>query len=192
MKTIVCENCGRSVTRPKGDEGRGRFCSNKCARAKQVMPSIETRFWRKVQIGGGCWEWQGSRSTNMGHGVIRNGPRGGSHQTGAHRVSWELHFGPIPEGLDVLHTCDNPPCVRPDHLYLGTQADNNRDRDLRGRHKALRGSANGRASMTEETVTEMRQRYAAGEGPLAIARALGVSYAAAYPAIKGKTWKHVA
>lgn len=82
-------------------------------------------FWRQVDTSGdGCWEWQGYRL-----------PRGYGHfaSSSAHRRSWELTNGPIPEGRWVLHHCDNPPCVRPDHLYAGTASDNAQDRERRGR-----------------------------------------------------------
>jgi hypothetical protein len=98
----------------------------------QCVP-IETRLWEKVQKepNGGCWLWTGG-TTNGGYGVIGVG-RGRLHR--AHRISWEIANGPIPDGLKVLHRCDNPPCVNPAHLFLGTQVDNMRDCAAKGRHK---------------------------------------------------------
>jgi DNA-binding CsgD family transcriptional regulator len=87
------------------------------------------RFWRKVRKGEECWEWTGFRVPPLGYGRFRLN----DEQTWAHRVSWELTFGPIPEGLQVCHRCDNPPCVRPDHLFLGTPLDNVRDMIGKGR-----------------------------------------------------------
>ncbi len=86
------------------------------------------RFWQKVQKGDGCWEWQGSRN-KLGYGITSL--RGRAIR--AHRVSWEIVNGPIPDGLLVCHRCDNPACVRPDHLFLGTQIDNLRDMRTKGR-----------------------------------------------------------
>lgn len=88
------------------------------------------RFWAKVGVVGECWEW--STRTNyhpMGYERMRVEGR----QWMVHRLSWVIHNGPIPAGLCVLHRCDNPPCVNPAHLFLGTNLDNNRDRDAKGR-----------------------------------------------------------
>lgn len=87
-------------------------------------------FWHLVDKRGpdDCWPWQGS--LYVGYGRIKDGQRG---RVGAHRVSWELHHGPIPDGLWVLHRCDNPPCVNPAHLFLGTPGDNVRDMHAKGR-----------------------------------------------------------
>ena len=81
------------------------------------------RFWARVQKGEGCWRWDGSKN-RYGYGFVSYGPRGAQTRVQAHRVAWTLAYGPIPDGAFVLHHCDNPPCVRPDHLFLGTQGDN--------------------------------------------------------------------
>jgi hypothetical protein len=94
--------------------------------------AIADRFWAKVEkMPDGCWVWQAARSVS-GYGLLA--PSGGVRgDRRAHRVSWELHNGPIPAGLWVLHSCDNPPCVNPDHLFLGTRSDNMRDCASKGR-----------------------------------------------------------
>lgn len=96
--------------------------------AKSLL-SVEERFWGKVEKTDGCWLWKGYR-TPKGYGVFK---MNGKNQQ-AHRAAWMLTHGPIPTGLDVLHECDNPPCVRPDTLFLGTNTDNQRDSVAKGRH----------------------------------------------------------
>lgn len=86
------------------------------------------RFWKKVRMGDGCWEWQAAGRDGR-YGVVRIS----EHFYPTHRVSWEMHFGIIPPGMVVCHKCDNPPCVRPEHLFLGTRSDNALDMVAKGR-----------------------------------------------------------
>lgn len=115
----------------------------------------------------GCWIWIGARH-HFGHGSIRREQR----SRRAHRVSWEIYRGEIAVGLCVLHKCDNPPCVNPDHLYLGTHLDNARDRESRRRRSMPRGEKHPRAKLTRDDVLDIRRRVAAGE----IQRVIGQDY----------------
>ena len=99
---------------------------------------INTRFWEKVYKSA-CWNWTGSLN-EKGYGLFRIGGRKGKAEK-AHRVSWEMFNGPIPENLHVLHLCDNRKCVNPEHLFLGTHQDNMKDMMTKGRcgiRKALK------------------------------------------------------
>lgn len=102
------------------------------------MNSLEQRFWKKVEKGSECWLWTGGiKSKEHPYGKMFVGKK---YQR-AHRISWELHNGSIPEGMHVLHKCDNPRCVRPDHLFLGNHAQNMEDMISKGRKKACSGEA---------------------------------------------------
>ena len=93
------------------------------------MKTVEERFWSKVKKGAECWEWTGAvNKRNKGYGRLDiNGK-----QVRAHRLSYEIHYGPIPKGMEVCHICDNPPCVRPSHLFIGTHKDNMIDAGAKG------------------------------------------------------------
>lgn len=152
-----------------------------------VTLPIEERFWPKVRGGAPdeCWEWQASR-TPGGYGRIGCGDRVGGWAA-AHRVSWELHHGPIPSGLLVLHRCDNPPCVNPAHLFLGTHADNGADRDAKGRRNDARGERHASARLTVEQVREIRAQL--GDVPKKeLARRYGVRYQSIQAIASGKSW----
>jgi hypothetical protein len=144
-----CEHCGETFeTRTVYVKaGKGRFCSLPCAQVGR-HPSAEDRFWAKVQKTDSCWVWTAATDSD-GYGVF-NAP---GHRA-AHPFSYELHNGPIPEGLCVLHKCDNPPCVRPDHLFLGTKKDNAVDMAIKGRCRTTR--------LTPEQVIAIRSRYREG------------------------------
>ena len=163
--------------------------------------TLEERFWAKVDRHqeGECWLWTAYRAP-LGYGEI--GVSG--HRTArAHRVSWEIHNGPIPDGLFVLHRCDNPPCVNPAHLFLGTIADNSRDMVAKGRHAfavhpetQARGERINTALLTAEQVVAIRARHEFGarkgdRTTAALAREYGVNRETISKIVRRKSWAHV-
>jgi hypothetical protein len=120
----------------------------------------------------GCIEWTGSRTKakdkKKGYGQINRG--GKSLLT--HRLAWELKHGPIPPGMKVCHSCDNPPCCNDEHLFLGTQTDNMADRDTKGR--TAKGETHYRAKVSDKDVLEIRRRAAVGERQRVIAADFGI------------------
>jgi hypothetical protein len=133
----------------------------------------------------GCWDWVGYRDPN-GYGRIDVDDR----PMLAHRLAYLVHYGSIPGGKNVLHKCDNPQCVNPEHLFLGTQADNVRDMHEKGRarKRALRGPEHGMAKLNEKKVRAIR----AWQGPLKdIAAQYGITATTACDVRKRKTWKHI-
>jgi hypothetical protein len=146
------------------------------------------RFWAKVDTSGECWLWTASVGTT-GYGQFRMGLR----TVKAHRLSWELAEAPIPAGFGVLHFCDMPRCVRPDHLFLGTQADNMADAARKGRvrNSPRQGEANRAAKLTDEQVRLARGEHQAGAKIRQLARRFGVHPKTMRRALLGETWSHV-
>jgi hypothetical protein len=165
--------------------------------------AAHTRFWDLVEKTDGCWLWKGSTASyRLGYGSFHPDA---DTRVRAHRYSYELHYGRVPDGLYVLHRCDTPACVRPDHLWLGSKAENNSDRALKGRSatgerngqhtkpgSTARGSQHGMAKLDEATVREIRSRYK----PFVVTRAhltreYGVSRSLIDQIIDRQIWKHV-
>lgn len=168
-----------------------------------------SRFWSKVSkegpvhpIHGQCWVWIGCK-LNGRSGRMQMGRSVGVRY--AHRVSWEIHNGEIKDGLFVCHKCDNPSCVNPAHLFLGTQKDNMQDASEKNRmasgenhgwslHPELipKGEQNGRSKLTESEVLEIRGLYKTGRySQTDLGRLFGVTNTAIRKVVLRQRWKHI-
>ena len=166
--------------------------------------SDEDRFWPKVDMSGECWLWTAAKDHN-GYGKFSVGGQRDEYgnrrnsMVSAHRFAYELVNGPIPKqdshhGLCVLHKCDTPSCVRPAHLFLGTNAENVKDMDRKGRRvtKAAKGSAHVNAILTETQVINIYERYAAGGiTQKKLACEYKVSLSTINSIINGRLWSHL-
>jgi hypothetical protein len=154
--------------------------------ARSINP-LTQRFWAKVHKTDTCWIWTASYDS-WGYGHIKIGAKAAK----ANRVAWELTYGSIPEGMCVLHRCDNPACVRPEHLFLGTNADNVKDRTIKGRSNHPRGSRNGRAILTEEQVLAIRTEFRPHVVTrVTLAKQYGVSEGCIHGVLYGENWQHI-
>lgn len=158
------------------------LCSSHYAKAKRLRKfqtrqtkTPEQKFWERVHVTEACWEWLGAKSSN-GYGNLSINKR---TTVSAHRFSYELHHGAIPYGRYICHACDNPNCVRPDHLFLGTPSDNVQDCIAKGRHRPSNYRPerhnHHQTKVSVAGLEELRERRKHGESSLSLAFAFGVS-----------------
>ena len=188
-RQFICAWCGGS-----GPAGRNSttYCSRAClgkangARRRGYSKMTPAYFWQQCAMTANpeiCWPWQRGCQSD-GYGTVRFQGK----TLLAHRVAWLLWGNELPAGKEVLHTCDNPPCVNPFHLYLGTQLENMRDRKERGR---FTGEDMSNARWTTAQVSAMRAAYADGMRVCDIAKQYGLGDARASEIIHGKAYAHV-
>lgn len=195
MTTCLCVSCDRPAT------ARG-MCNTHYMQQRRagLLPigdrkpaPVEERFWRHVKKTAECWIWAGKEKSKRGYGQIGLGGRG-AKQALAHRFSYELHKGPIPCGMVVMHSCDNPRCVNPDHLSVGTHSDNTQDAVSKGRWISVPPLINGErhhsAKLTADDVRMIRDNPDIPTKELA--DRFGTNATSIQKVRSRKTWKHVA
>lgn len=150
------------------------------------MKTLYDRFTEGYLLQDDCWIWQRSKDKD-GYGYIKKDKK--THK--AHRISYEIHNGPVPEDKWVLHTCDNPSCVNPEHLWLGTAQENNDDMVAKGRQNHVGWAANGEknpnSKLTQEDVDWIRANYKWGKGP-EFAEKFGVGAFMINRIVRGEAW----
>lgn len=173
-----CAVCGKSCKR--------KYCSIDCYRVAQRSGSDEERFWAKVRKSDGCWLWTASRSGGRGqqrYGQFSVTEDGKQRHVGAHVFSWELANGQrAPEGREVMHLCDVKLCVRPDHLQLGTRAENVSDAAQKGFYHVPRPR---RQKISDEQVEQAIAMVRSGMTQVAVAKAFGVTKVTICRILKG-------
>ena len=192
----------QNIYSPPGD--CGSFCAGITFNGCGCFPSMTTKhygprfrtfqesipeFWNLVSKKSDteCWEWLGCKH-DEGYGRFRSDGKFIS----AHKFSYALHFGDIPEGLCVCHKCDNPPCCNPNHFFLGTKKDNSNDRDVKGRNVNKRGEENGSSKLKEQQVLEIRASYIPFKCTVRkLASTYNVSAATIKLVIARKRWSHI-
>jgi len=177
-----CWTCGKIFQADPWNAGK--YCCRPCWwKARRQQTGV--RFWAKVLKTDTCWLWTGRKAGGYG----RTGTQRTLGTASAHRVAWILTFGEIQDGLRVLHKCDNPPCVNPDHLFLGTDSDNMADKCKKQRQ--ARGERQGLSPFVESDIIEIRRLRATGLSFPKIARMYGVPHQTIMRIVKRQVWKHV-
>lgn len=186
-KEFPCRHCGKHIDFPEARPGaqrssRPKYCSDECRLYSKV--SKEPGQGPK----GDCWEYQGAKH-HFGYGMINRSGTKASDIVTAHVYSWGIENGkPVPEGMFVCHRCDNPSCVRPDHLFIGTAKDNNDDMDAKGRRRSVMGEEVNTAKLTDEIVIFIRQSSRSDDE---LAQRFSVMPMTIYNARNRITWKHL-
>jgi len=150
------------------------------------------RLWERIDRVGDCWVFTGMK-TNKGYGKIRVGSRtdGTRKMVSSHRLSWELTNGKIPDGMHVLHRCDNPSCINPAHLFLGSNQDNMSDMANKGRSRKSIGVLNPSVKLTEEQVREIKLRLKNGESVVSMEDDYPVGRELLYHIKNNRNWSHI-
>jgi len=203
----LCEcGCGQPTSIAKSDSKERSHIKGQPVRflpghnPKRVILSLADRFWPKVAVGNPdeCWMWTATL-TPSGYGQLRDAE---GKKVNAHRISYILHYGPVPDDCDVCHSCDAncPPgdisyrrCVNPAHLWAGTRSENIQDMHRKGRQSRLdrRGAQGANTKLKESDVLQIRALHAQGLAPIEIARQFNITNSHVVGIVKRRTWSHI-
>ena len=180
--TIVCVECGSLKTRypsyAKRKNKKGPFCSKPCHLSFVRKNALKYKIDKN-----GCWLWE-RYLTKAGYGQLKFERK----TILAHRLSWEIKYGEIPENLCICHKCDVRSCVNPEHLFIGTHVDNMKDRNMKGRAKGLKGENHNKAKLSNKDVLYIRKNKLPKK---ALAKIFKVSNNTIKDIISKRTWKHI-
>lgn len=155
----------------------------------EITVEVVERFHEKWVLNkeNGCWEWTAMTGGTMGYGYMKIPNT--RKQIAAHRLSYLIHYGELPEGKEICHSCDNPRCVKPSHLFPGTSQENHADMKAKNRH--LNGEKNSVAKLTEDQVRHIHRLHEEGLSQGKIAKSFGVCQMTVNRIIHGQRWVHI-
>lgn len=182
----VCSECGAEYYLSPSHRDASSYCSRSCralAQSKWQSKDLATRFWEKVNKTESCWLWTGAL-LKTGYGSIRINNK----SVRAHRVAYELSVGKIPDGMIILHSCDNPLCVNPSHLRIGNKRENMADAIERGQHKT--GERHAKSKLSNNDVATIRAALSAGVTGRYLAKKFSVDETTISHIKSSKSWKH--
>jgi hypothetical protein len=187
----ICKTCNSSFMARNSEISRrcGLYCSRDCFMNRELENWV-SRFWKYVQKEDGCWRWIGPHG-KYGYGTLSGIPWSNNHKGKelSHRISWVINRGPIPHNMYVLHTCDQPSCVNPDHLFLGTQIDNNNDKVSKVRQAM--GEKLPQSKLNAEDIRHIRSLRTYGLSLYELADIFRVDFSNIGRIVRRESWKHI-